>query len=565
MNKIFAFIKTYKKEIAFFFVIYLFLFLNSVHESYPDEMDNILGGYFINKGILPYTGFFTHHGPLAYYFASIITFFAGQSFVGFRRGSTIFILIFLLIGYLVIRKRTLPKFGFYLFYLSLVVLSSSYYWFHMFLADPISGYLFIPAYGILFLKLFRKEALKKIDIILISVFSSLSLMNSPTYSYIVFILAFITFLHYLLFNLSDKKYLSINSLKKSVIFVSIFAAPYLVFVLFLLITGTFKDYYFQALVYNKSYYIYNYPRPPGSTSVNPIRYAIIIINNFLNAYQVLLAAIKNVDFINPFNITLALSNVALWFLLLIRKKYLLFLLSFLLIIFANVRSNPLNVHATDYQAAVYIMLSFFNASFLLFNLKDELKEIQDVFFQLIFKVVAVMLVTYWFFTVIFIFSELWRMSYVKYMGNMSLIYDRPQVANMINAVVPKNDYCWVGPFDFEEILYLNCKTPSRFHIIRPPFKKIESFQKEMISDFTKNKPDIIVYRHNIFSPGREDQFFLNFLDQNYIKLKDYPSPKYKFISDKTQNYYLEGGFFIVKEKEEEIIRNLLRKGYITRR
>src|SRR3990167_6222799 len=75
-----------------FIVIWLILLLNSLHESYPDEFDNILGGWLILKGSLPYTGFFSHHGALSYYFASIITLLGGQSFVHFRLLTSFFFL-----------------------------------------------------------------------------------------------------------------------------------------------------------------------------------------------------------------------------------------------------------------------------------------------------------------------------------------------------------------------------------------------------------------------------------------------------------------------------------------
>jgi len=84
------------------------------------------------------------------------------------------------------------------------------------------------------------------------------------------------------------------------------------------------------------------------------------------------------------------------------------------------------------------------------------------------------------------------------MGEIPLIYDRPQVAPTINMVIDPSSYCCAGPFELEELLHMNCKVPSRFHIFRPQFGKIEEYQKEIVADFMKNKPDIIVYK-KIFS------------------------------------------------------------------
>ena len=57
--------------IGLFIILFCLFLINSVHTSYPDEFENILGGFYINQGRLPYIGFFTHHGPFTYFFASI--------------------------------------------------------------------------------------------------------------------------------------------------------------------------------------------------------------------------------------------------------------------------------------------------------------------------------------------------------------------------------------------------------------------------------------------------------------------------------------------------------------
>ncbi|RJQ37738.1 hypothetical protein C4559_03315 [Candidatus Microgenomates bacterium] len=565
MNKVINFLKSHKIEIIFFFITYLILLVNSIHENYPDEMDNILGGYLINLGELPYTGFFTHHGPLAYYLASFLTLFSGQSFVKFRLLSSIFFLFLLIISYITIKKRIRSiNPSFFFFYILILVLSSTYYWFHMFLADPLSGFFFIPAYALVFLKIYKKEALGKMDLILISIFSSLSVINSATYSYAVFILIVFTFFYYLFF--LDFKILFNKLLFKNIlVFVVIFAVPYLFFVLFLLITQSFGDYYFQALIYNRNYYIYNYPKPVGSSSFNPIRYAIIIINEFVNSYQVLLSGVKNVDFINPLNVTFALSNLVLWIFLIIKKRYFLFLFSILLIIFVNVRSQPIKTRASDYQASVYLMLSFLNSSFLLFFLKDELNNIKNYIFRILLTILFVLVIIFWFFSTVSFFGELWRISFLRYMGKMPLIYDRPQVANMVNDIVPKKDYCWVGPFDFEEIFYLDCKLPSRFHIIRRFFIEIPSFKNEMMDSYSRNMPDVVVYRRQVFGQGAkpEDKFFTDFLDKNYILFKDYKDGnKYIFKSGNPKDYNLPYDLNLEKTKAKSLIKKLYEKGYI---
>ena len=105
LNKVAGFVKGHLPEVLSFGIIFLFLILNAVHTSYPDEFDNIAGGWNILHGILPWSGFFSHHGALAYFFAAVIDIFSGQNFVKFRFFSALFYLLVIVISYVTIKKQ----------------------------------------------------------------------------------------------------------------------------------------------------------------------------------------------------------------------------------------------------------------------------------------------------------------------------------------------------------------------------------------------------------------------------------------------------------------------------
>lgn len=548
--------------ILFFVGIYLILFANSLHERYPDEFDNIIGGYLINHGVFPYTGFFSHHGPVSYFLAGILTPISSQSFVFFRFLTTFFYLFLLIFTFFIFKKRIKTlNVNFLLLYILVFALSAAYFWGHMFLADPISGYFLVISYGLLFLKIYKKEGLEFADLIIISVFSFLAVLNSITYIYAVFILVSAAFLYYLLFIYKSGKKILLKSFGLLLI---LFLSPYLLFLLYLIVTQSLDDYFFQAIIYNKNHYIYNYPRPPGSTNINPIRYAVVIFNNFFNAYQPLLVGIRDFYFPTPFNVTLALSNAFLWIFLAVKRRYLLLLLSFLTILFVNVRSNPIASKATDYQSSVYFMLTFLHAAFLFSIVKKEIELFKSKIIRLAVIVLFLLFSVYWFYNILYIFGNIFRMTYLRYMGEMPLIYDRPQVANIINEVVPKDRYCWVGPFSFEEILYLDCKLPSRYHWILPQFAGIERIKKEILEDYRRNKPDVIVYnrRFETFGSTAEfGRFFLNFLDANYVRLKDI-NPAFHFKESKTLDFKRDDDFNFEKSEARELVNLLVQKGYV---
>src|SRR3989344_9012702 len=259
----------HKIPIISFLILFLFLIFNALYATYPDEFDNILGGKLILQGVLPYHGFFSHHGPISYFIAAIINIFSGISFVKFRLVLAVFYFALLtLIYYIFTRRIKILDFRYSLLFILALAVSMPFFWGQMLLADTLSAYLLVPAYGLLLYKNFLSQKLETKDLWVISVFSSLAVLNSPTYLYAVGFLALFTLIYS-------------RNLKS---FLLIFSIPYLIFGLYLLITGSLFDFLYQEVNYNKSYYIYNYPRPPGSTSFNPFRYMVIIMNNFINQY-----------------------------------------------------------------------------------------------------------------------------------------------------------------------------------------------------------------------------------------------------------------------------------------
>ena len=227
-----------KKTILFWVIILVILILNSFHTTYPDEFDNILGGKLILQGLLPYNSFFSHHGPLAYFLAAIINFFSGLSFVKFRLLSAVFFFILFLGSYRLVRKqiRSLSPNYFLLFIFALAI-SMTFFWGQMFLADPVSGYLLVPAYALLFLKIYFEERLENRDLWIISIFSAFAVLNSMTYTYAAGTIGIIGIIWQI-----RKNGLTINNILR---FGVIFAAPYLIFAGYLLVTGSLADFLYH--------------------------------------------------------------------------------------------------------------------------------------------------------------------------------------------------------------------------------------------------------------------------------------------------------------------------------
>ncbi len=554
-----------RKAIIFWAIILLLLILNSLHATYPDEFDNLLGGKLLLAGILPYRDYFSHHGILSYLISASILPFSGISFVHFRLLFAGALTGLAITSFVTIRKA-IPKEGLIWIagFLILLAVSATYFWGNMLLADTLSSYFLIPAYLLLFWKFFRGNQLKTGDLITISVFTFLAVLNSPTYLYAVAVFIVAAFWYQMQF--VKRPWLSKINLQGLVLFGIIFAVPYVGFIIYLLLTKSWSSFYFDEIVYNRNYYIYNYPRPAWSTSFNPVRYAVVIVNDFVNATQTALVSIKTIDLRYPLTGTFAFVNLSLVAFLLVKKKFLLVLTIVMTLAFVNARGNPADIKATDYQTAAYFVLTLANGALLGYLFTNFLDKISNYFIRSVITTFGVIVVFLGIFSVIFLGGEWWRLNYNHYMGTAPLIYDRPAVAPLVNSLVPTDQYCWVGPFAFEDMFYLQCKLPSTYTWILPQLAGIPSVRDQIISDFSKNKPQVIVFHRNFFVFGQGPKyltFFDDFLNRNYVLLNQIPGyTNYVFTSEKMGDFTPDSDVNFRRDLAGKFAAELLAEGEI---
>ncbi len=535
---------------------------NAFHEKYPDEFDSIVGGRYITEGKLPYRDWFQHHQPGAYVMAATILPFSGQSFVKFRVGWEVVLFTLLVSSYVLIKKR-LPgrNLSFYVVLLFVIGLSGTYFWGHMLLADTLAGYFILPAFALLFLKDHYREKFEVADLVIVGGFAFLSWFTSMTYIFIV--AAISLYALYLFVSTASKKPMWRNIL----IGVGLLAVPYAVFGLYLLVTGSLKDYYWANIIYNTNYYIYNYPHDPG-TPINPIRYAAVIFDTFINNYILAVWGAKEFPLGSPVQTTIAFSSAAAIAIVILRKRWLFLFPLLITLVFSNARSNPQSIRETDYQAFVYIITSMFNGLFAVWAAKEMLDEDRTALSQKIVLILLyVPLLLYWIATPLFFAMKMEQKFFPKYMGTAPLIYDRPQIAQYVNAIVTPDDYIYIGPFEFEELFYLNTrKQPSKYHWFLDHAAK-SKIKDELVADLIKNMPRVIVFQRD-FAPWGGDPKTYNwwmteFLDKNYFRLFTLDGDtKYRWKLAKTQNFDIDGTFNFDKRYQKEIIEKLLSLGYI---
>jgi hypothetical protein len=551
---------------VFFLILFIFL-TNTIHESYPDEFDNIMGGWLTLQGKMIYIGWFTHHAPFAYWLASFIEIFSGQSFVKFRLFYSIFLTLLTFGGFLYLKKSFgFAKTWFYLGFLILFGISATYFWAHMLLADSLAAILLVPVFGLLVLKMYYSQELKIKDFIFISVFLSLALLTAMTFTYLIAGVYGFALLYYF-FKPKRKRILDINHLKVFIIIV----LPFLIFLLYLLVTRSFGEFFYHAITFNQQFYIYNYPKPEDQTFINPVRFAIVIAHDFYNNFSSLLIQSKEFNFLFPFNITLAVVNTGFIIFLLIKRKFMLALFVLFWLIYSNARSNPLTSKETDYQSAVYIIASLFNILFALTVIYEDLKKSVDYPKKLIISLIFLVMLIYSFFNFTYLLRSYSHKVYGKYMGTAPLIYDRPVLAPVLEGITNEEDVVWVGPFEFEELFYLDRDLPSRYVILLPEFARAPRIREEMMRDFKENPPKVIYFDMQYSIRGNRPEefapFFMNFLSENYVTLDSFDGTGGSFYTKnlpRDHHFDFETKLFIRKDSVGEVMNKLIEKGFVTK-
>lgn len=531
-------------SLIFLLSILFFTLLNAANINYPDEFDTLLGGKLILHGILPYKGFLSHHNPVSYFLASPFYLIAGASLVRFRILYAIALAVFFFWINKLLKKDFGDKAKFFPIFIFCWVIAAGYYWMHMMLADNLSALILIYPFFFIFLSLVYKRDISRKEIKRIAWFLGIALLNSMTYIYFIFCLSGLL----VIYQLVSKK-----SIKEGLYTIWRLMLPYILFFVYLFITGSLKDYLYQTVEYNRKYYIFNSDQ---NTPVNPIRYAITIAKK---AWEIALPGFENLlkfNIDNPRPLALlgmifTTGLVMLWN----KKIWAIFPLLFL-ISFTTPRTYLMTMGAADYQSAVYITLALGLGCFLImeginrqFIKKNNWLSKVGIGYSWILVAIFMSIMT----------QQFMNRNYDKSIGNDPLVYDRPEIAKQINKIIDKKEYAWVGPFRFEDLYYLNAKLPSKYNWLLPANAKSEKIRTEMMADFNKNKPVILVFDKNYSAFGAAagdfNYFMVEFINKNYTLVN-------KCNIAKINQFICKEQFYVLNDRKDEILNKMGSLGMI---
>lgn len=544
--------------LAVVFSILLLLNLSNIlHESFTDEYDNLLGGSVIDKGGVLYKDFFSNHGPVSYYLASGIELISHKNFFNFR----VIYQQLIWLGEVSLLYFVFRKFGFKHaielgIYFTIAAISANFFYGYLLVADNLAGMFLIAGYILLFYTLFESKTLTFTQVFIVSFLCFLTLFTSLAYIFVVLLLYLFLFLNFLSKSENRKR-------KKLLKIATAVAAPYIILGIYLLITKSWSDFYFQTVTFNREYYVYGV----AAKAKNIFDLAYLLAVNILGKYKDLLFSFNQFNLKFPFMPTLLLSNTVLWLYLLLTKRIRLFLFSFLCVIYTNARNEPFNPGPLDFHSSSYIFLSLFNGIFVLSNLGNILKSKINLIVKILFGLISVLLIVYSVSYFQFFYNRWWGIMQDKLAGRMPIYQMRP-VTYYLDPLLDVNDYYLVGPYDPASNFYSKAKSTSSYYYLMPAMDKVPSIREGLIRDINKNKPKIIIYNTEMNILGTEPgKDFIHFLSKDYVNLeylRTYKNFKYtpilKFLGE--FRYDLERHFFIRKDNLEEILQKMKSLGYI---
>jgi len=526
---------------------FLFFWINSQYVSYPDENVNLLGAKSILQGGVAYRDFFDHHMPLAWYLGSVLLLLSHGVFTTFRTLWSLFVFISFSLLSIYICKKYKEFFLSFLFFMVLYPLAGVYFWFHLFLADSLAGFFFSMVFWLIGVQLLSKRIDYK-GIVAASLLTFALIFSSLTYIYLAFALYLAQV--YLLF-INKKGYVK---------FLLISIAPYILYLIYLLLSGTFSDFYFANITYNTQIYI-DTPNYVRGAHFNPLKFALTLIYNFYSSYVPLLINIKDLDVNQAINSLLGLGTLLLLIFAFLRSSV-LGVIFLLILSFSSPRSTIEFYKETNYQMSVFFLLGLISAIFSVFIF--EKKIFVEKTFKDFSRLAFLLLLIFFFFASLGLLKNTYDKYYLRYTQKLPSIANVAYSASFVDQVLKKGDYYWMGPYDPDQEFFVqNARLPGKYPTLLAGFDKSKEVQQSFLSQFTTHPPKLIIYRHaaSMFdTPALVfGKFFVDWMNGRYTSVEHIQGVK---TINSPSTFTLSTDLYIRNQDIKEMIQVLKNDGYI---
>ena len=470
-----------KIDLFFWLWILAFCIGNSLYFQFADELDNILGGILINKGVFPYTGFFSQHNVFPYLLSAAISYFTGANFILFRLFFALLLFVALLMIHLLINKYVGGKTGKYFAFL--VVISAPYVWGHLFLAETIIAYA-SSVLTILFLFKYldnQQARIKHGDVILVSFLCAICVMSSIAYTYYsIFIFAVFILLYFF-----QKKG---NQTDVSwPFFVSVIFLPYLLFLAFIISFSDVKEFFFQVYTFNVEYYSQFVYVPPS-----PLNGLIRVVSAFFIPFSKVFLNLANIKILPALLAVTVFIAMLLYFAL--NKKY----KSFFFFLFSLILLAPrhaLNItFSSDFHRIPIFFICLLLSSISVHLYYNLSKKRRDPVSKSIFAILLILNILVVPFFISFQAKDIY---YSYFRKTKSPINNDHYYGSLLNDLTEKKDFVWAAPLHFKSQINLKPRIASKYTYFLPWNSVFDEGVNELLADLEKNKPKIIIFEKTV--------------------------------------------------------------------
>ena len=516
--------------IAIFILIGVYMVASSSYFVALDDMDNMLGGTLILRGELPYRDFFSHHSPGMYFVSALIVPFSGNDIYVFRVMFNILLFSLLIIFYQALRRSTSRTFG--VLAVVWVALSQPIGFGNAALAESLLGIIipFCVLWVLIILPLQRKT--KTTTLVALSVVLFLISYLSIAYIFIAVILTVFTIIHLVKRVPTPKKWHELS------VILMLFTAPYVLYVAFMLLTGSWHDFTYNVFTFNRLYYAPMVNEPSGSL-------VAVICAMLLGTVGQIIAVISNM--LNPSysqQILLLIGFIAFIAYFVINRQYVKSFVALGILLFSDTRVNAFNLPAISSDPSnisqhgrIYVTLALFSGAYAAWQLARTSLHIKSVRQRTVGLAIPVAYVTFTSWMLLYIawqkLSPVLVTHTVSDYRSHAYQISRSNPAIISNHLTDSNDKVWLGPAEFSSQLFLERQRVSRFTFFLPWHYRAPETRREFISSITSQKPSII---YLLLAHGENYPEIQAVLDRYYFTIRDSRLRGFHFLQAERERF-----------------------------
>jgi putative flippase GtrA len=490
--------------------------------GFVDEDDNILGGWLLlYRGELPYTGYFSHHMPLAYFVAAPIVAVTGTDLVMFRFVFAVLMFLWLLLIYRTM-ARSLGRVPGVVLVLAMTLFQTGV-WAQMLVAETLIAYAVVHTIVLIGADLTISRRVPTLrDTAVVAVLGAIPVLASLSFAP----LSLLTYAWFGVVYLRNMRASGVHEpqaiLAKALQVVGWLLVPYGLFLSYLVVTLSLSRFVEQAYFFNTRYY----SQFIGDVSTSILETLGGNLATFGRAFVSALAGGPSLS--AALAMVLALSLVLAVLALVLLGQYLTSVFIVLFVIFSGIRSEaPIGIFVNPagrfmIYAAVAIVLGSLVLGLALAAWRSR-HSLSRRMVPVAAMVVAAALLSA---PVAAGVRADYHFTQRERAGqSLTIKFNRGgAVAEAANAVLDSHDRYFVGPFDFYTQLYLDGQRSSIYGFFLPWHGACEECRAELDRDLKRDEPAVIIWEADFGLWGSSAAQYVpevqRLLDAHYFRVQD---------------------------------------------